>query len=295
MTTEKVSTELTIASWLAVHAERAGQVSDSGRNDLRVLLANRLKRSVTWITAHPEEILSHTILDQLNGDLSQYFAGCPLPYLTGRAEFYGREFFVSPAVLIPRPETELLIEAAVEWLRIHPQCRRAWDVGCGSGCIPISLALEIGDLRVQAFDVSDEALAVAARNATLHGVEGRVELVRSDLLAQAGEPLAPLVTANLPYIPSEDAFHLPVARFEPMLALDGGADGLVLITRLLDQLVELHHSRPAAGPYQYCFEIEYRQAEDVTRLASDRFMQADVSVRADLAGQPRLLLIRGEV
>jgi release factor glutamine methyltransferase len=295
MTTDPNATVLTIADWLAVHAERAGQLSDSGRNDLRVLLADRLQRPTAWISAHPEFSIPFPILARLETDLSEYFAGCPLPYLLGRVEFYGRDFTVSSAVLIPRPETELLIEAALDWLRIHSECRSVWDVGCGSGCIPITLALETPDLAVRAFDISETALAVAAANVDRYGLAGRVSLIRSDLLTQSSGPLPGLVTANLPYIPTADTDVLPVTRYEPRLALDGGPDGLDLITRLLDQLVELQRIRPSVGAYQYCFEIEYRQDKQVFHLAADRFPAANVCVHADLAGQPRLLLIRGEL
>lgn len=295
MTTDKYPNVLTIAAWLAVHAEHAGQLSDSGRNDLRVLLADRLDRPTAWVSAHPEYSIPTTIIARLEADLREYFAGCPLPYLVGRVEFFGRDFTVSPAVLIPRPETELLVEAALDWLRVHPERRTAWDVGYGSGCIPITLALEVPNLTTQAFDISEDALRVARANVDRYDLAGRVSLIHSDLLTDSKGLLPGLVTANLPYIPTEDTDILPVTRFEPRLALDGGSDGLILITRLLDQLVELQRIRPSAGAYLYCFEIEYRQAASAARLASDRFSSADVYVRSDLAGQPRLLLIQGEL
>jgi release factor glutamine methyltransferase len=293
MTTEPNLTPVKIETWLAVHAERAGQVSDSGLHDLRVLLAERMGQTRTWVSAHPETEIPPQLLEQLNDDLRALFAGKPLAYLLGHKEFHLYDFFVTPDVLVPRPETELLVETAIAWLESHPPYRRGWDVGTGSGCIPISLALSVRGLVMDAYEISPAALAVAARNVAKYQVGERVHLIQSDLLAMAGNPLPGLVTANLPYIPSQDAAVLPVAQHEPLLALDGGPDGLDLVRRLMRQLVTKQADPEAEKNYLYLFEIEYRQLDAALALAVETFPGTDSAVVHDYAGKPRLLQIRG--
>lgn len=213
--------------------------------------------------------------------------GEPVAYLTCRKEFMGLEFKVGPAVLIPRPETELLVEKA---LALLPPAPLVIDVGTGSGAIGISLAALIPDSVVYATDCSEEALHVAGENAARHGVERRVRFYRGDLL----EPLAgvvpaggaDLIAANLPYIPSGQLAGLPksVRQFEPALALDGGADGLELYRRLI----------PVAAVFLkkgglLLMEIGFNQAEGILKML-DASWQADIV--KDLAGLNRLVVAR---
>ncbi|HPH97034.1 MAG TPA: peptide chain release factor N(5)-glutamine methyltransferase [Anaerolineaceae bacterium] len=273
------------ASLLADLTRRLAPLTGTPSLEAQVLLAHVLDCSRTRLLAHPETELSAAQSAHLNALAARRLAGEPLPYLIGRWEFYGNTFTVTPAVLIPRPETELLVETALAWLQAHPGRRRAADVGSGSGCIAITLALHCADLRLAAVDRSAAALAVAQQNACQHGVAQRVAFFQGDLLAAAAGPLD-LVCANLPYIPSQTVDGLPVTRFEPRLALDGGADGLDLIRRLLAQLA----SRLAPGGLAL-FEIEAGQGQSALAAARMALPQAAACVLPDLAGLSRLLKI----
>jgi release factor glutamine methyltransferase len=291
MTTEprEISRERSIQQWLATAAQHANLITDSIQNDLRVLVAHHLQRSTTWVIGHPEAILTPDVLGHLDLDFERYQQGTPLPYLTGKVEFFGRSFFVSPAVLIPRSETELLVETAVRWLGSHPACLRMVDVGCGSGIIPISIALNHRKLLCTAVDISWQALQITRQNCLNHGVHDRVDLVCSDLGSALDFNQVSLVTANLPYIPTEDAKKLAVSQYEPMLALDGGVDGIRLIRHLLNQC-----TGKMVRPFCILLEIEYRQADLVKSLSLNYFHDIFFSVHNDLAGLPRLAEIRGD-
>jgi release factor glutamine methyltransferase len=216
---------------------RLSAVSETPGLDAQVLLAAVSGRGRSWALAHPEAHLTDEQTTALEAALLRLEGGEPLPYVLGKWEFYGLDFALSPAALIPRPETELLVEQALGWLRAHPGRRWAADVGTGSGCIAVALAVNIPDLKILASDLSAEALQLAGDNARRHEVWERLSLVQADLLPLAGRSFD-LICANLPYIPSRKLKGLKVSAHEPLLALDGGPDGLDLIRRLLDRAPE---------------------------------------------------------
>ena len=212
----------------------------------------------------------------------------PLAYLRGTQEFYGREFVVTPAVLVPRPETELLVEKAGERVAQIVQERGAAvlaDVGTGSGCIPISVVAEHGGARAVAIDISPDALAVARRNAAQNGVAERVRFVRSDLLAGMGQERFDVIVSNPPYIAAGDldGLQAEVRDWEPRLALDGGSDGFLLYRRLI---VEARQTLKPNG--WLLMEVGQGQAGDVTKL-----MQVagygDIQTHLDFAGIGRVV------
>ncbi|MCX8024519.1 MAG: peptide chain release factor N(5)-glutamine methyltransferase, partial [Thermanaerothrix sp.] len=190
------------------------------------------------------------------------------------------------AVLIPRPENEVLVEYALRWLHENPSRRMAIDVGTGSGCIAISLAHHIPDLKVLALDRSRAALRVARENVIHHNLVNRVRLVQSDLLSPIGL-ITDLICANLPYIPSPRLPALKVAQFEPLEALDGGPEGLDFIRCLLEQAP----SRLSTGGL-LLVEIDASQADRLPSLARSFFPHARIEIHPDLAGLPRLLVIQ---
>jgi release factor glutamine methyltransferase len=182
--------------------------------------------------AHPE------IPDQAQLDPEQavcrFENGEPLPYILGHWEFLGIEFGITPEVLIPRPETELLVEKAIAWLQESPVRRTVADVGTGSGIIAVSVAVHIPDAQVLATDISYQALRVARANARKFDVSSRIDFIQCDILPQHPDPLPTqghfdLICANLPYIPTESLHRLPIYQREPTIALDGGEDGLDLL------------------------------------------------------------------
>jgi release factor glutamine methyltransferase len=266
--------------------------SESGPLETQALLAYLLDQPRSWILAHPEADLPHNLLVQYFSLIRRAAAGEPLAYLTGRREFFGLEFEVTPDVLIPRPETELLVETALRWLAARragttsPRPPLAVDLGTGCGCIAAALAVHAAGLRVIATDVSARALAVAERNCAALGVSDRVRLLQADLLPPLRGRID-LLCANLPYIPTATLEGLAVIRYEPRLALDGGPDGLRLIERALGQCAPL-----LAADGLALFEIEESHGKVARDLAEKYFPQADIIMEKDLNGKDRLLRIQ---
>jgi release factor glutamine methyltransferase len=188
-------------------------------------------------------------------------------------------------VLIPRPETELLVERAIAWLQSHPDQRYAADVGTGSGCIGIALAVNVPDLQVMAIDISSDALEMARRNAIKNGVGQRMEFACCDLFPPEAE--FDLIVANLPYIPTKTLQKLPIFGSEPTVALDGGADGLDLIQRLLTAAPD----RLVPGGL-LLMEIEASEGPSALSLACDVFAESEIHLHKDLAGRDRILEIQ---
>jgi release factor glutamine methyltransferase len=253
--------------------------------EAQVLLAHALGCSRASLLAHPEQPLEDELINRLESQAARLAQGIPLPYLTGLQAFYELDFEVTPDVLIPRPETELLVEQALTWLSAHPHARRAADVGTGSGCIAASLARRVPGLNLLAVDASRPALEVARRNILRHNLSEQISLLQGDLLSAARGPLD-LVCANLPYIPSATLSQLDVTRHEPRLALDGGPDGLRLIFRLLQDA-----PRWLAPAGLLLLEIEARQGGAAAALARAALPHARVDVLPDLAGLDRLVRV----
>jgi release factor glutamine methyltransferase len=237
------------------------------------------------LLTYPDRRLTSVQISRYEALLSDRVSGYPLPYLTGRIEFYGLEINVTPEVLIPRPETEMLVDLALE-----RQPRTVVDVGTGSGCIAVTLANELPGLEVYAIDISPAALAVARRNAERHGVDERIQFIVSDLLDRRPNPVD-LIVSNPPYVSADEWAALPAAirHHEPRLALDGGSDGLELIRRLLSQSQGLLEPGGAL-----LVEIGAYQAEEAKEIAETVFPEQGTLVRIhpDLAGRDRVLEVQ---
>jgi release factor glutamine methyltransferase len=214
----------------------------------------------------------------------------PTAYILRRCEFYGIELYVDPRVLIPRPETELLVETALAFVEQRfgkDQPCSMVDVGTGSGAIAVALALHLPQARIYATDVSADAIDVARVNARQRGVEGRVELLVGDLLQPLSRPVD-LVVANLPYVKDADIPQLmpEISDFEPVAALAGGADGLDKVRLLLAQAKD--HLLPQGS---VILEIGLGQAEEAVSLAKSHFPESKVDLIEDFAGIERVLRI----
>ena len=260
-------------------------ISETPSLDTQLLLAYALKCKKEWVLAHPENHLSTSELSTFEEYLDRLVSGEALPYLLESWEFYGRSFHVTANVLIPRPETELLIENALGFLWSHPEARLCADIGTGSGCIAISLALEIPDLHVIAVDVSPSAIEVARVNTRKHGVEDRVKLIVSDLLRPFDFRFG-LICANLPYIPSERLRRLAVAEREPNLALDGGMDGLDVIRRLARDLPEWLVPGGRA-----LLEVDSSHAHVLAGELTSMYSSVRTDVLKDLSGRDRVVML----
>ena len=256
--------------------------------DAQVLLGHTLGVGRAWLIAHPEAVLTPDQAEAFERLVQGREARRPVAYLTGRREFYGLDFVVDEQVLVPRPETELLVERAVALVQAWRARRGAWprvvDVGTGSGAIGVSLAVAVPALPlVDLVDASPEALAVARANAERHGVADRLRFWQGDLLAPLPAPVD-LVLANLPYIEADVIPTLaPEVRHEPRLALDGGPDGLDPFRRLFAQAPA--HVTPGAA---LLLEIGAAQGRAVSELAQVLHPQT-VTVHPDLAGLDRLV------
>ena len=266
-------------------------MSDSASLDAQVLMAHILGRTRAWVLAQPETSLTAEQGETLTEAISRLEGGVPLPYLLGQWEFFGLKFSVTPDVLIPRPETELMVEHALRWLEAHPDCRRIADIGTGSGCIAISLAVHVPDLQVWACDISPAALQVARTNAYHHGVAAKIIFTKSDLLAETNGPFD-LICANLPYIPTETLHDLAVYGREPTIALNGGSNGFDLVQRLLREVAGDEATDKLAPDGVLLVEIEASQGELATSLARAAFPVDIIQLLPDLAGRDRLLVIQ---
>jgi release factor glutamine methyltransferase len=281
-----------------------------------ILLLHVLGRDRTWIYAHPEEILSEGVAQRYFELIARRAAGEPTQHLTGKQEFWGLEFEVTPEVLIPRPETEHVIEVALDRLALRevragrPNKNdgaglRIADIGTGSGCIAVALAKELPAARFVAVDISAAALAVARRNAERHGVAERIEFVESNLLQGLREsdtltqhaaplqgtitasdlPLLDLIVSNPPYVGRREAETLAreVRDHEPELALYGGEEGYELYGELIRQGAE--HLKPGRI---LVLELGHGSLPAVEPLL-DSARWTNVGVTKDLAGIPRVI------
>ena len=260
--------------------------SESPALDAEVLLRTVLCRSRSALVAHPDAPLAPQQWQRLAGLLERRAAGEPVAYLTGTKEFMGLEFGVGPAVLIPRPDTECLVERALALLPDDGRRRIVADVGTGSGAIGISLAVRRPTLRVYALDNDPRVTSLAAANARRQGVAERVTVRCGDLLAPLPEAAA-VIVANLPYIRSGalPILAVSVRDYEPRTALDGGPDGLAVYRRLLAQLAAkpelLRH------PGHVLCECDPSQVDTLSALVRAALPGAVIEVVCDLAGRPR--------
>lgn len=261
----------------------------SGSLEAQVLLAEVLHVPRPWILAHGEARLTASEADSFLERISRLAAGEPLAYILGWWEFYGLRFRVEPSVMIPRPETETLVEHALAFLWARPSRRQAIDVGIGAGCIGLTLAVHVEDLKLAATDISRKALRIARENARALDVNHRIHWLQADLMAPFVGRFD-LICANLPYLPRDRLPSLEVSKHEPRLALDGGEKGVASIRRLLAQLP--NHLAPGGWAL---LEIDEGQADEARRDAQSQLPGCSARVEHDLSGRDRLLIIeRGE-
>ncbi|MCA9880878.1 MAG: peptide chain release factor N(5)-glutamine methyltransferase [Thermomicrobiales bacterium] len=288
MTSPHDQTRWTVARALRTARGRLAAAGLEGPGlDAEVLLRHLLGWDRTQILSRPEAELPAEVVTRYEALIGERLEGSPVAYLTGEREFMGLTFQVTPAVLVPRPETEILVEWAADWLRPGGR-RRVVDVGTGSGAIALSLVTLLGpDWRgeVTGIDLSPEALAVAERNRATLGQVARVALRQGSLLRDEAGPFD-LVLANLPYLRPEQIADNPDLAAEPRLALDGGADGLDLVRELLADAPRVLAPGGAIG-----LEIDPGQADAVQALALAAFPEAAVTVLHDLAGHARHVII----
>ena len=267
----------------------AGRGTTEVALEAELLLRHALSLDRARLYASLQDEAEAPEIDLFNSLLERRLDREPLPYITAHREFYDLEFTVDSRVLIPRPETELLVEKALEFLEARPagESPVLVDVGTGCGAIAVALAHHLPSARIYATDISKDALEVAWNNCRAHSVEERVRLLEGDLLEPLPEAVD-LIVANLPYVRSGDFQDLQrELLFEPRLALDGGPDGLDLIRKLIEQAAGVLREDDAV-----ILEIDPRQADAVTTIAGRAFPSAHVSVALILAGLDRAVIAK---
>ena len=259
------------------------------RLEAEALLAHGLKISRAQVLAHPERPLSTEEETAVSEAHRRRLSREPLAYITERREFFGIDFKVNPSVLIPRQETETLVEAALKVALEFPDGPELSivDVGTGSGAIAVSLALHLPAARMFAVDSSGAALELAQANAEIHGVADRITFLEGDLLASFGGGVD-LIAANLPYVRTAELSSLaPEVQREPTEALDGGPDGLDVIRRLMHQAQHV-----ISGDGVILLEMDPRQAEPLRSIGEALFPGAEISIVKDLSGLDRVFTLR---
>jgi len=283
---------VTAREWLRKYTSIFQQAGiDEAEDGAVVLLCHALKLGKAQIFAQPERTLTGGELTLLEELTARRLHREPSSYITGRKEFYGIDLFVDPRVLIPRPETEVLVEAAIEfgrsWVALNQRRMLAADIGTGSGAIAIALAAHITEALIYAVDISIAALDVATMNVNRHSLAGRIIVEQGDLLEKINQKMD-LIVANLPYIKHRELAGLQpeVYLHEPLTALDGGDGGTTVIEALLAQAA----GKMAAGGALF-LEIGAGQDERLITIVRDVLPGSNITLIKDLAGIDRCMSI----
>jgi len=273
---------------------RGARIADASV-EAGLLLGHVLGMSRTGLYTEPKRSLTSTERERLRHLVRRRLDREPAAYILGHCEFYGIDFYVDSRTLIPRPETELLVEKTIELARRI--CRQGEhttiaDIGTGCGAIAISLALALPEAKIYAADISPAALQVAEINCRRQGVNGRVELLQGNLL----EPLprtVDVIIANLPYVRDCEFVDLSpeIREHEPTIALAGGKDGLDRIREMLEQMRGREDTHRNEGPTCFLLEIGQGQGEMVTSLVNDYFPQASIELISDMGGVDRVVKV----
>jgi release factor glutamine methyltransferase len=283
---------MTIAQWL-LHIRKAlidaGIPEDEAETESELILRDALGLDRVQLHLRAMEQVEVCVAEKLESFVSRRARGEPLAYIFGHWPFFGLDFIISPHVLIPRPETEGLVEMAIGFCRqleVKSVRAKVADVGTGSGVIAVTLAKECNLQHVLAIDSSTQALDVAKKNVEKHALAGKVKVMEGDLLGPAKVPLH-LIVGNLPYIPTNRLPGLqPEVQWEPRHALDGGPDGLDVIKRLLVQA----RGKLASGGI-ILLEIDDGQGEALKDFSAGVFPKPRVSVEKDLSGLSRYFML----
>ena len=276
----------------AIETLESHHISES-RLEAEVLLMHALNLSRAQLYSQLKLELSAKEANSFADAINRRIRGEPTAYIVGHKEFFGHDFQVDRRVLIPRPETELLIEKALEFAKGHSACLKdvpliIADIGTGCGAIAISLALELPQVEIYATDISHKALEVARVNCDKYSVNGQICLLWGDMLDPMTEPVH-IIVANLPYVKDAEIEQLSpeIRQFEPRIALAGGADGLDKLRQLLAGAKG--KLRPGGA---ILVEIDPRQSEDVVELAKSCFLTAEVDIAKDLGSFDRVVIVK---
>ena len=271
-----------VINWASKTLEASG-VSES-RREAASLLGIALQRNRTFLIANPEYVLTEDEEVRFESFLERRSRREPFQHIAGKTEFWGKEFVVNPDVLIPRPETEMIVEEAIGLL-VGKRDPQFCEVGIGSGCIAVSILAEIETAEASGFDISKKALAVTKKNAAELGVSDRLSLCVSDIFEKAGDRRFDIIVSNPPYIPESSISDLQVEvrDFDPIIALTDGKDGLSIIRRLIED--SPNYLKPNGF---LLVEIGINQAANVKEMF-DMNLWETIEILPDLQGIPRMV------
>ncbi|MFA6533865.1 MAG: peptide chain release factor N(5)-glutamine methyltransferase [Patescibacteria group bacterium] len=270
---------------LTITTKRLNRYSSSPALDAEILLSLVLKKPREFLYSHPEYKVNQSLVTAYQLLVTRRLKGVPVAYLTGQQEFYGLNFLVNKNTLIPRPDTELLID---EVLRIAKSYRLSaiGDIATGSGCIAVTLAKHLPQAKIYATDISRPALKVAEKNARLHGVKGQIKFKQGNLLEPLKNIKLDILIANLPYLTAAEVKNEPSIQAEPRQALLGGPDGLKLFRQLFSQLAARRQK-----PRLIFLEIGCDQAPALKLLAQKHLPAYRLKIKTDLAGRDRVIIL----
>jgi len=251
--------------------------------DTQILLMHVLGKAKSWVFSHPDHELGQGNIALLNGLIERAKQGEPIPYLIGHWEFFNLDLLVNQDVLIPRPETELMVEPTLAWLKNRPDSNRMLDMGTGSGCIAVALAVNLPRIQIVAADISVKALVLAQKNMEKYDLQKRITLIQSNLF-DGLDGRYDVICANLPYIPTAELESLPVAKYEPRAALDGGEKGLTLISAFLEKAGAYINN-----PGLILCEIGSGQENAIIKIARQNLPNSIIRVHPDLQGIARIV------
>lgn len=290
---------------LAIARLNAGDITDNPHLEAEILLSGILKKPREFLLTHPEHKLTKLQITNYKLRIKKRLKHLPLTYITGEKEFYGLKFKVNKNVLIPRPETELMVEEALKLVARNSKPVTLIDVGTGSGCVIVTLAKllsqesRIMNHELWGIDISKKALTVARQNAKLHGVAKNIKFIKGNLLSPIIRNslfIIPdsslIILANLPYLTPFQIKNSPTIKYEPESALAGGLDGLKYYRQLFKQIKKLRvASCELRDIYALC-EFDPRQTARVKQLIKRELPQATYQIKKDLAGLNRLVIIK---
>lgn len=265
--------------------EKSGSLSP--RLDAELLLAFVMKQDRSYFYMYPDGEIEDEVYMAFESILKSRIEGLPLQYITGKQEFMGLDFFVNQDVLIPRPDTEILVENVLQTIKpLENSSIHILDIGSGSGAIGVSLAYYSAKVFVSCVDISSAALKVAKQNALTHGVDDKIEFLEGDLFSPIESQEFDIIVSNPPYIPDEsiDELQVEVSKYEPRSALAGGKDGLDFYRRIIkDAPCYLNNNG------LLFLEIGYNQGESVTGLLKEKGVFYEIEIVKDLAGHDRVV------
>lgn len=271
-----------IAEWRYQSRKLLAEVSETAEIEVNAVICSVLNKNLPWCLTNSNFLLSQEYIKKLDEKFIALMNGFPLPYVLGEIEFFGNHFVINENVLIPRPETELMVETAIAWLNHHEKSEKLVDVGCGSGAIIISILKNFPGLKGFGIDISRGALKIAQNNKKHHHIKN-LDFIQMDILNGMSTKFD-MIVANLPYIPEDLVENLQVSIYEPRVALNGGKDGLAVIIQLLELI-----PRCLNKPGVVLLEIQFDQAAPIIQKIQKILPGAVVSVIKDYSNHDRII------